>query len=138
MILASQHDINLYTTLIVFCVKVVLQNEIKHLQQCDTCKSHDATYFLQCVVDLDTQEPTDELTPEAVQLISALGSTANKISEVLDNQDRAVFTAIQEGIDRANEKAVSRAQKVNIIYIRLQYMKRSAKTYSLCRFLNLL
>ena len=70
-------------------------------------------YFLiQCVIDPDTQGPTDDLTPEAIQEISVLGSPATKVSEVIQNQDRAVFTAIEEGINRANEGAVSNAQKV--------------------------
>ena len=71
----------------------------------------------QCIVNPDTQEPTDDLTPEAIKIIQALGSTATKVSEVIENQDRAIFTAIQEGIDRANEGAVSNAQKVSCLIV---------------------
>ena len=56
--------------------------------------------------------PLDDLTPEAVTLISVLGSSATKVSQIIDNQDRAVFTAIQDGIDKANEEAIVRPQKV--------------------------
>lgn len=58
-------------------------------------------------MDPETGEPTDDLTGDAVRLIAAKGSTATKISQVIDNQDPAVFTAIQEGLDRANERAIS-------------------------------
>ena len=63
-------------------------------------------------MDVDTGEATDDLTEEAIELISALGSSATKVSQVIDNQDRAVFSAIQEGLDKANEGAVSSAQTV--------------------------
>ena len=54
----------------------------------------------------DTNEPTDDLIFEAARLIAAKGSSSTKISQIIDNQDQAVFTAIQEGIDRANAKAI--------------------------------
>ena len=65
----------------------------------------------------DTNEPTDVLTAEAARLVAAKGSPATKISEIIDNQDQAVFTAIQEGIDRANAKAISNAATVSGHYI---------------------
>lgn len=63
-------------------------------------------------MDPDTLVPSDDLTPDAVRLVSALGSSATKVSQILDNQDRAVFTAIQEGIDKANAEAIAKPQKV--------------------------
>lgn len=63
-------------------------------------------------MDPETGGPTDNLTADAARLIAAKGSTATKVSQVIDNQDPAVFTAIQEGIDRANAKAVSNAATV--------------------------
>ena len=65
------------------------------------------------MVDLDTQEPSDDLTPEAMKEISLLGSSATKVSEIIENQDRPIFDAIQKGIDKANEGAVSNAQRVS-------------------------
>lgn len=47
-------------------------------------------------------------------MIAAKGSTATKISQVIDNQDQAVFTAIEEGLERANVEAVSNAAKVKM------------------------
>ena len=65
-------------------------------------------------MDPDTNEPTDDLTAQAAGLIAAKGSSATKISQIVDNKDQAVFTAIQEGIDRANAKAISNAATVNV------------------------
>lgn len=65
--------------------------------------------------------PTDALTPEAIQVISALGSSATKVSEVIDNKDEAVYSAIQKGIDATNEHAISHAQKVVHEYILYQH-----------------
>lgn len=64
-------------------------------------------------MDPETAEPTDNLTADAARLIAAKGSTATKVSQIIDNQDTAVFRAIQEGIDRANAKAISNAATVS-------------------------
>lgn len=69
--------------------------------------------FSQCVVDAQG-DPTDELSADAIDLVAALGSSATKVSQIVDNQDRAVFSEIQEGIDRANKGAVSTAQTVRV------------------------
>ncbi len=56
-----------------------------------------------------------------------LGSTCTKVSEVLENQDRAIFDAIQAGIDKANQGAASNAQKVSrtiIIIITLEPLSK--------------
>ena len=65
--------------------------------------------------------PTDALTAEAIQLISALGSSATTVSQVIDNKDEAVYSAIQKGIDAANEHAISHAQKVIYKYLLYQH-----------------
>jgi long-chain-fatty-acid--CoA ligase ACSBG len=52
------------------------------------------------------------LQPQAVDTIQKLGSTATKASEIIQSRDEAVFKAIQDAIDSANEKSISRAQKV--------------------------
>uniref|UniRef100_A0A671WU48 Long-chain-fatty-acid--CoA ligase ACSBG2 n=1 Tax=Sparus aurata TaxID=8175 RepID=A0A671WU48_SPAAU len=57
-------------------------------------------------------EPEDELTAEAVEICRKLGSNATKVSEVASGRDRAVHTAIQEGINRVNENATSNAQRI--------------------------
>ena len=63
-------------------------------------------------MDQDTEKPLDILTTQAQQLIQTLGSRNMKISEIIAQEDRAVFTAIQKGLDRVNERATSEAHKV--------------------------
>ena len=60
----------------------------------------------------ETGQPTDDLDPEAIALVSALGSSSTKVSQIIDSSDEPVFKAIQEGIDKGNEQAISNAQKV--------------------------
>lgn len=60
----------------------------------------------------ETAEPLDDLTPEVITWLSLLGCTFTKVSEVVANRPKEVFEAIQKGIDAANKKAVSNAQKV--------------------------
>ncbi|XP_015221108.2 long-chain-fatty-acid--CoA ligase ACSBG2 isoform X2 [Lepisosteus oculatus] len=67
---------------------------------------------IKCNVNPDTGDPEDELTPEALDFCQKLGSTATKVSDITGSKDRAVYTAIQEGINRVNEQATSNAQKI--------------------------
>lgn len=63
-------------------------------------------------MDLNTAEPLDTLTPLARRAIEQLGSSCTTVSSVISSRDQAVFTAIEEGLKRANEHAISNAQKV--------------------------
>lgn len=65
----------------------------------------------QCKVD-DNGDPTDELTPLAVEFCRKHGVTAGKVSEIIDNKEPVIYKVIQEGVDRVNAKAISNAQKV--------------------------
>lgn len=69
----------------------------------------------QTEIDAETSEPKDELTSDVVEWFLSLGSLVKTVSELLarakTNAD-PVFAAIQAGIDRANQKAVSRAQQI--------------------------
>ncbi|CAJ0949016.1 unnamed protein product [Ranitomeya imitator] len=67
---------------------------------------------LKSTVDQDTLEPSDRLTSEAIQFCQQVGSKATTVSEIVAQNDRAVYTAIQEGIDKVNNEAVSNAQRV--------------------------
>ncbi|XP_069482568.1 long-chain-fatty-acid--CoA ligase ACSBG2-like [Ambystoma mexicanum] len=67
---------------------------------------------LKCTVDPVTLEPKDELTPDAIQFCQRLGSRATRVSEVVRSKDPVIYKAIQEGLDRVNQRAVSRAQRV--------------------------
>ena len=64
------------------------------------------------MIDPDTAEWSDDLQPQAADAVHKLGSTATKASEIIQSRDEAVFKAIQQAIDGANEKSASRAQKV--------------------------
>lgn len=63
-------------------------------------------------MDPETGEPTDELMPQAVDFCRSFGCNASTVSEILSTKDEKLMSAIQEGLDRANAKATSRAQKV--------------------------
>ncbi len=69
-------------------------------------------FFSQCQVNNETGAPEDELTPEAVELCRKLGSNATRVSEIAGGRDRVIYAAIQEGINRVNEKANSNAQRI--------------------------
>ncbi|KAF0301240.1 Long-chain-fatty-acid--CoA ligase ACSBG2 [Amphibalanus amphitrite] len=64
------------------------------------------------VVDLDTMEPTNQLSPPALEFCRSVGSTARTVQDVLDGPDEKVMSAIQRGLDRANQRAASGAQRV--------------------------
>ncbi|XP_046871703.1 long-chain-fatty-acid--CoA ligase ACSBG2 isoform X1 [Hypomesus transpacificus] len=66
---------------------------------------------LKCVVD-DNGEPTDELSPEAVEFCQRHSVKATKVSEIIANKEPAIYQAIQEGVERVNARANSNAQKV--------------------------
>ena len=69
--------------------------------------------YIQCVVNPDTGEATDDLQPQAIKLLQQLGSNCTTISQVIESEDKAVFKAIQDGIDRYNtHHLISNAQKV--------------------------
>ncbi|NWI48927.1 ACBG2 ligase, partial [Calyptomena viridis] len=67
---------------------------------------------LKCNVDVETGEPGDDLTPEALEYCQKLGSKATKVSEIISSKDKAIYTTIQKGITAVNEGATSNAQKV--------------------------
>ncbi|XP_017307775.1 long-chain-fatty-acid--CoA ligase ACSBG2 isoform X2 [Ictalurus punctatus] len=66
---------------------------------------------LKCKVD-DNGDPTDELTPMAVEFCRQHGVMASKVSEIISNKEPAIYKVIQEGVDRVNAKAPSNAQRV--------------------------
>lgn len=52
------------------------------------------------------------LTPMARQYMEHLGSPCTRASEVIETKDPRVYLAIQDGIKRANQQAMSNAQRV--------------------------
>ena len=63
-------------------------------------------------MDPNTGAPTDKLLDDVVKQFVGLGSSATTVSQVLETKDSAVNAAIQSAIDKANEAAISSAQKV--------------------------
>ncbi len=76
----------------------------------------DRRKFLSCLItlkveiDQDTLEPGSELSPDAVDWCREIGSKASSVEEAAG--DDAVKRAIQDGLDRANTRATSNAQRV--------------------------
>lgn len=60
----------------------------------------------------DNGEPTDDLSPEALDFCRQRGVKAAKVSEILASKEAAVYKAIQEGLERVNARSTSNAQKV--------------------------
>uniref|UniRef100_A0A2M4A0Z1 long-chain-fatty-acid--CoA ligase n=1 Tax=Anopheles triannulatus TaxID=58253 RepID=A0A2M4A0Z1_9DIPT len=68
---------------------------------------------LKTQMNLDTGAPKDELTPETIAALKEFGAEYSKLSEIhAAGPCPKVLKAIQEGIDRANLKAISNAQKI--------------------------
>lgn len=63
-------------------------------------------------MNAETAEPLDDVTPEVITWLLSLNCKFTKVSEVVANRPKEVFEAIQIGIDRANKKAISNAQKI--------------------------
>ena len=68
-------------------------------------------------MDPGTRQPLDTLTQQTQHQIQALGSHNTRVSDIVVQKDRAVFTAIQKGLDKVNEHTTSQAQKVGILFI---------------------
>lgn len=64
-------------------------------------------------MNLDSGEPKDELTSETIAWLKGLGLEYTKMSQIMAaGPCPKVLKAIQDGIERANKKAISNAQKV--------------------------
>ncbi|KAM6960473.1 long-chain-fatty-acid--CoA ligase ACSBG1 [Aplochiton taeniatus] len=67
---------------------------------------------LKCSTNVETLEPTEELSQEAVEYCQLLGSQAKTVSDIIGGRDKELDQAIQEGINRVNAKATSNAQRI--------------------------
>jgi long-chain-fatty-acid--CoA ligase ACSBG len=65
---------------------------------------------LKCEVDPETTSPLDQLTKDAIAILKGIGSDAETVSAARD--DPKVKAYIEEGMKRANDLSVSRAQKI--------------------------
>ena len=55
------------------------------------------------MTDTQSGEPLDRLAPNALALIRELGSQSTTVSEIVQQRDTTVYSAIQRGIDTANK-----------------------------------
>jgi predicted metallo-beta-lactamase superfamily hydrolase len=63
-------------------------------------------------MNLETGEAMDELTGPVQEWCQQHGVEISTVSEFLEKKDEKLMKAIQDGIDRYNSRAISRAQKV--------------------------
>lgn len=99
---------------------LLIENTVKN--ECEAISNAfligDKRKFLTMLITLKTNTdkngaPTDELADESLTLMKDLGLNYVSLKEILyAGPDKKVLAAIQEAIDRANEKAISRAQRV--------------------------
>lgn len=67
---------------------------------------------LKTKMNTDTGEPLDELEEETKDWAKKLGVEVTKLSELLEKRPEPIYKSIQQAIDRANEKSISNAQKI--------------------------
>ncbi|XP_014480935.1 PREDICTED: very long-chain-fatty-acid--CoA ligase bubblegum [Dinoponera quadriceps] len=67
---------------------------------------------LKCDMDTETGAPLDTLNPDVVNWAKSIGSQAKTITDVISSHDPLIYGEIDKAIKRANEHAISNAQKV--------------------------
>ncbi|RVE48542.1 hypothetical protein evm_006853 [Chilo suppressalis] len=97
-------------------IEQVVQAELRHISYAvligDKRKFLSMLITIKTKVDNETGAALDALETEAQKWVASLGSKATTLSEISKTKDPAVHKAIEEGIVRANKKAISNAQKV--------------------------
>jgi long-chain-fatty-acid--CoA ligase ACSBG len=68
-------------------------------------------------MNLETGEPLEELAPVTKQWCKQLGLEASTVKDVLNGPNKQVVDAIQKGINQANFKAISSAQRIQKFHI---------------------
>ena len=67
-------------------------------------------------MDPDTGAPLDELHPQTLEAVAALGCELTKLSEIARQKPKCVLERIQEGLNAANGKAISETQMVCVLF----------------------
>lgn len=99
---------------------VLIEDEVKAQLPCisnamligDRRKFLSILLTLKTEMNLETGEPLEELAPVTKQWCKELGLEARTMKDVLDGPNKQVMDAIQKGINQANAKAISNAQRV--------------------------
>ena len=68
-------------------------------------------------MNINTGQPLDTISPEAVPVLASLGCTVNRVSQIIDSKDKTVYDAIENALQKANQEAISNAQKVHCFNI---------------------
>lgn len=98
-------------------IEQTVKNELTHISNAflvgDKRKFLSILLTLRTEVDPETAAPMDQLQPAVQEWLKELGCPASTVTEVLNaGPDKRLLEAIQEGINRANKKAVSNAQRI--------------------------
>lgn len=67
---------------------------------------------LKCNMNMDTLEPLDTLTDDAIKWLKSQNSKSTTVSGIIRSKDPVVYSQIEKALKRANEKSTSRAAKV--------------------------
>ena len=70
--------------------------------------------FIQVVVDLQTQKPTENLEPRTIKWVQSIcGTEYSTISSLMSSPDwKKIHKAIEDGIEKANAQAISNVARV--------------------------
>ncbi|XP_051827729.1 long-chain-fatty-acid--CoA ligase ACSBG2-like isoform X2 [Antechinus flavipes] len=71
-----------------------------------------ALLTLKCEINLDTGEPCNMLTQDAINFCRKHNSKSVKVTDIIDNKDTIIDAVIQSGIDKINQKAESDSHKI--------------------------
>lgn len=98
-------------------IELALKTEIPIISQAvvvgDRRKYLTLLATLKCVINMDTGVPQDELSPEAKLWLKSVGANQYKtVSEIIENKPEDVYKAIEAGIKRVNDNAISLAQRI--------------------------
>lgn len=66
----------------------------------------------QCKVNEKNGMPLDELSQDVKNWCQSLGCKCETVSDIIRQKPRQVYDAIQQGINRANVKAISRVHQI--------------------------
>lgn len=58
--------------------------------------------ILKCKVNMETLEPTDDLTDECINFLKTVGSNSRKVSDIVNNQSHPIYAVIDKGIFKSS------------------------------------
>jgi len=95
------------------CLKAELVDVLSHVMLVGDKRKHLAV-ILTLKTELDEKhQPTDRLDPEVRQWLEGLGCKATTAQELIDEDNDNVREAIKKALEKVNEEAISKAQKIH-------------------------